>query len=104
MVVVLIAALYIKFELGKLISNGIVIKMSQRLGMADGRCFTMNSSAQLFNNYVMKQNGISFEDNYSYRKLLQSQGPQLLSKIQEVQGKQDCNNCNVPLLKMPDVY
>ena len=104
MVVVLIAALYIKFELGKLISNAIVIKMSQRLGMADGRCFTMNSSAQLFNNYVMKQNGISFEDNYSYRKLLQSQGPQLLSKIQEVQGKQDCNNCNVPLLKMPDVY
>jgi hypothetical protein len=72
--------------------------------MADGRCFTMNSSAQLFNNYVMKQNGISFEDNYSYRKLLQSQGPQLLSKVQEVQGKQDCNNCNVPLLKMPDVY
>ena len=78
--------------------------MSQRLGMADGRCFTMNSSAQLFNNYVMKQNGISFEDNYSYRKLLQSQGPQLLSKIQEVQGKQDCNNCNVPLLKIPDIY
>ena len=104
MVVVVIAALYIKFELGKLISNAIVIKMSQRLGMADGRCFTMNSSAQLFNNYVMKQNGISFEDNYSYRKLLQSQGPQLLSKVQEVQGKQDCNNCNVPLLKMPDVY
>ena len=30
--------------------------MSQRLGMADGRCFTINSSAQLFNNYVMKQN------------------------------------------------
>ena len=78
--------------------------MSQRLGMADGRCFTMNSSAQLFNNYVMKQNGISFEDNYSYRKLLQSQGPQLLSKVQEVQGKQDCNNCNVPLLKIPDIY
>ena len=41
--------------------------MSQRLGMADGRCFTVNTSAQLFNNYVMKQNGISFEDNYSYR-------------------------------------
>ena len=77
--------------------------MSQRLGMAEGRCFTMNSSAQLFNNYVMKQDGISFEDNYSYRKLLQSQGPQLMSKVQEVQGKQDCNNCNVPLLKMPDM-
>ena len=25
--------------------------MSQRLGMADGRCFTINSSNQLYNNY-----------------------------------------------------
>ena len=63
--------------------------MSQRLGMADGRCFTVNSSAQLFNNYVMKQNGISFEDNYSYRKLLQSQGPQLLTKVQEMYKVRD---------------
>ena len=37
--------------------------MSQRLGMADGRCFTIHSSAQLTNNYLMEQNGISFEDN-----------------------------------------
>ena len=78
--------------------------MSQRLGMADGRCFTINSSAQLFSNYVMKQNNITFEDNYSYRKLLQTQGPQLLSKVQDLQGKKDCNNCNVPLLKIPDIY
>jgi len=105
MVVVLIAALYIKFELGKLISNGIVIKMSQRLGMADGRCFTINSSAQLFNNYVMKQNGISFEDNYSYRQLLQKQGPQLVTKIQEAeQGKGACNTCDKPLLKIQGIY
>jgi hypothetical protein len=78
--------------------------MSQRLGMADGRCFTVNTSAQLFNNYVMKQNGISFEDNYSYRQLLQKQGPGLMSKVQEKQGNKDCNNCNVPLLKVPDIY
>ena len=78
--------------------------MSQRLGMADGRCFTINSSAQLLNNFVMKQNNISFEDNYSYRQLLQKQGPQLMSKMQEQQGKADCNNCNVPMLKMPDIY
>ena len=78
--------------------------MSQRLGMADGRCFTMNSSAQLLNNYVMKQNGITFEDNYSYRKLLQTQGPSLLTKVQEQQGKGNCNNCEKPLLKMPDIY
>lgn len=78
--------------------------MSQRLGMADGRCFTVNTSAQLFNNYVMKQNGISFEDNYSYRQLLQKQGPSVMSKVQEKQGNKDCNNCNVPLLKVPDIY
>ena len=32
--------------------------MSQRLGMADGRCYTMNTSNQLYNNYIMKENGI----------------------------------------------
>jgi hypothetical protein len=53
----------------------------------------------------MKQNGITFEDNYSYRQLLQKQGPQLLSKIQEKeQGKGPCNNCDKPLLKMPNIY
>jgi hypothetical protein len=72
--------------------------------MADGRCFTINSSAQLFNNYVMKQNNISFEDNYSYRQLLQKQGPQLMSKVQDLQGKGNCNTCDTPLLKMPDIY
>ena len=49
--------------------------MSQRLGMADGRCFTVNTSNQLLNNYLMKTNGISFEDNYSFRKMLQQKGP-----------------------------
>lgn len=78
--------------------------MSQRLGMADGRCFTINSSAQLFNNYLMKQNGITFEDNYSYRKLLQTQGPSLLTKVQEEQGKGNCNTCDKPLLKIPGIY
>jgi len=78
--------------------------MSQRLGMADGRCFTINSSSQLFNNYVMKQNNISFEDNYSYRQLLQKQGPQLISKVQELQGNGNCNTCDQPLIKIPDIY
>ena len=78
--------------------------MSQRLGMADGRCFTVSTSAQLLNNYVMKQNGISFEDNYSYRQLLQKQGPELMSKLQDEQGKADCNSCDKPLLKVSDIY
>ena len=76
--------------------------MSQRLGMADGRCFTINTSAQLFNNYVMKQNNISFEDNYSYRQLLQKSGPEMLSKIQDEQGK--TNDCNKPLVNASKIY
>ena len=78
--------------------------MSQRLGMADGRCFTVNTSTQLFNNYVMKKNGISFEDNYSYRQLLQKQGPALLSSVQAEQGKDNCNTCDKPLVKASDIY
>ena len=38
--------------------------MSQRLGMADGRCFSINSSSQLVNNYIMQQANIRMEDNY----------------------------------------
>jgi hypothetical protein len=67
--------------------------MSQRLGMADGRCFTINSSAQLMNNYIMNQNGVSLEDNYSYRQLLQKQGPELLTKLQE-QSRATCDPCD----------
>lgn len=79
--------------------------MSQRLGMADGRCFTINTSAQLLNNYVMKQNSIPFEDNYSYRQLLQKQGPELLSQIQDQQGKNDkCNSCDKPLVDASKIY
>ncbi len=78
--------------------------MSQRLGMADGRCFTINSSSQLFNNYIMKNNNISFEDNYSYRQLLQKQGPALMSQIQGEQGKDNCNTCDKPLVNASDIY
>jgi hypothetical protein len=78
--------------------------MSQRLGMADGRCFTVNTSAQLLNNYVMKKNGITFEDNYSYRQLLQKQGPELMSQIQDEQGTKKCNSCDNPLVNASDIY
>ena len=63
--------------------------MSQRLGMADGRCFTINSSSQLYDNYIMKENAISFADNYSFRKLLQEKGPALL-KPSQAQQKDQC--------------
>ena len=78
--------------------------MSQRLGMADGRCFTVNTSNQLLNNYLMKQNGISFEDNYSFRKMLQQKGPELLKPVQDLQGTYKCGSCDKALLKVPHIY
>jgi len=77
--------------------------MSQRLGMADGRCFTINSSSQLYDNYIMKENAISFVDNYSFRKLLQEKGPALL-KPSQAQQKEQCGSCDKALLKMPNIY
>jgi len=78
--------------------------MSQRLGMADGRCFTIHSSAQLVNNYIMKQNGIALEDNYRYRQLLQSKGPEVLQQVQDIQGTTQCGQCHAPLLNVADIY
>ena len=69
--------------------------MSQRLGMADGRCFTVNSSSQLYNNYLMKMNGVSYEDNYSYRKLLQTKGPALFKREKP---DERCASCDKPLV------
>lgn len=75
--------------------------MSQRLGMADGRCFTINNSSMLYNDYLMTQNGIKFEDNYSFRKLLQEKGPEM------VKGPEDhvepCGVCH-STLNLSGVY
>lgn len=88
--------------------------MSQRLGMADGRCFTLHTSSRLLNDYVMSQNGISYADNYSYRNLLQKMGPTVVHNIQRQQnvGKiprpnnyvNQCQSCDKPLLKVPGTY
>ena len=72
--------------------------MSQRLGMADGRCFTTSGSSRLVNNYVMQQNSIAMEDNYSYRQLLQQQGPALVQNLQRTQGEGPCLKCDAPVL------
>ena len=75
--------------------------MSQRMGMADGRCFTINTASSLLNDYVMTQNKIAYEDNYSFRKLLQQKGPELLANDTKITG---CNVCNKPLLQVPNIY
>lgn len=76
--------------------------MSQRLGMADGRCFTINTNSQLVNDFIMNNNGISLADNYSYRKLLQQMGPEIVERIQSMQGVSPCQSCDIALLKIPD--
>ena len=66
--------------------------MSQRLGMADGRCFTINNSSKLYNDYLMSQNGIKYEDNYSFRKFLQANGPQVVKKTEK--KTEPCGMCD----------
>tara|TARA_R110002074_G_scaffold254008_1_gene426106 strand:+ start:5397 stop:5663 length:267 start_codon:yes stop_codon:yes gene_type:complete len=88
--------------------------MSQRLGMADGRCFTIGTASRLLNDHVMKTNNIGYSDNYSYRQLLQKMGPDVMDSIEDKQrvGQiarpnnyiNQCQSCNVPLLKVPDTY
>lgn len=75
--------------------------MSQRLGMADGRCFTINNSSMLYNDFLMSQNGIMFEDNYSFRKLLQEKGPDMLAKPEDTE--QPCGMCH-STLNLSGVY
>lgn len=50
--------------------------MSTRLGMGDGRCFTVFDSTRLYNDMIMKKQDIAYEDNLSYRRYLQEKGPE----------------------------
>lgn len=50
--------------------------MSQRLGMADGRCATILESGRLFNDGIYRKAGITVDDNLAYRKFLQSSDPE----------------------------
>ena len=78
--------------------------MSTRFGMQDGRCFTISTASGLLNNYIMKENGISYADNYSYRKFLQSKGPEALDIVFKKQGTSDCAACDKPLLNVKHIY
>ena len=50
--------------------------MSQRIGMADGRCLTVNMANRLYIDKMKQDAGIAQEDNYSFRRLIQSKGPE----------------------------
>ena len=53
--------------------------MSQRYGMADGRCLTEFTSSRILNDQIMAENKVAFQDNYKYRSLLQTKGPDAFS-------------------------
>ena len=79
--------------------------MSQRLGMAAGRAYTISTSSQLFNNYLMRESRIPLENNYAYRQLLQKQGPSLINSVTaKVQGDTQCNEFHTPLVKVKGHY
>jgi hypothetical protein len=69
--------------------------------MSDGRCFTIHTASTLLNDKVMESNNIMPQDNYSFRKLLQKQGPALVQKINNVTN---CGECNEPLLNVRNTY
>jgi len=79
--------------------------MSQRLGMADGRAYTVATSSKLFNNYLMRENRIPLEDNYAYRQMLQKKGPTIYDDVaKKVQGDDPCNEFHTPLVKVKGHY
>ena len=52
--------------------------MSQRIGMADGRCITSWDSNRIMSDFMMTQKGINFQDNYKWRQTLQATAPESL--------------------------
>ena len=44
--------------------------MSERMGMADGRCFTNYESSRIMNDKVMNEKNIPLANNYVYRQRL----------------------------------
>jgi hypothetical protein len=49
------------------------------MGMADGRCITSFDSSRIMNDFIMQQNGVQFQDNFKFRTMLQSKGPEAFS-------------------------
>jgi hypothetical protein len=86
--------------------------MSQRLGMADGRCFTIHTASGLINDFIMNKAQIPLEDNYSYRHFLQKNGPAVVNQIQSLQKTGQvpansfnrCMSCDKPLLIVKNTY
>ena len=49
----------------------------------------------------MTTKNISYEDNYSYRQLLQAKGPELIQATPNITG---CNLCSGTIGAVPKIY
>jgi hypothetical protein len=50
--------------------------MSQRMGMADGRCITEFASNRIMTDALMAEKKIAVFDNYTFRQVAQEKGPE----------------------------
>ena len=57
--------------------------MSTRLGMADGRCFTVALSNRILNEYLADKAGIDVRDNFKYRQALQKTPEQFTKQFNQ---------------------
>jgi hypothetical protein len=53
--------------------------MSQRMGMADGRCITSFDSNRVMTDTLMQSASINVYDNYKFRQMAQEKGPDAFS-------------------------
>lgn len=53
--------------------------MSQRIGMADGRCITEVDSDRIMFDFLKQKAGFGMYDNNKYRMYLQEKGPDAFS-------------------------
>ena len=52
--------------------------MSQRIGMADGRCLTFLDSNRVMTAKMMASAGLNTTDNAGFRQLLEEKGPDVI--------------------------
>ena len=57
--------------------------MSQRIGMADGRCLTFNLSNRILTENMMLNLGLDPSDNSQFRSILQQKGPEIVGYADE---------------------
>ena len=55
--------------------------MSQRLGPAGGRCFTVYTSNRIMNDRIMNMLEIPLQDNYAFRRTMENGGPELVRSL-----------------------